>query len=95
MRRLSIDIARWPRTHSGEYVFQSTEEALFFGRLAAKDKQAIAVLKRGRSIAITKVSEELKKLNPNYDKAFMYALRAQYNRESLEEAERVKKEVKK
>jgi len=88
---MSLD--RWPRRKTGEYIFQSTEEAFFFANLALGKPDVISNLKRSMVLARVAVNNERTRGTPNLQRMMDLAVKAQFFRECLEEVDRIKKEV--
>jgi len=93
MRKICVSVSQWPRRNNGDYIFDSTEEAIFFAHLAVFKEDVLASLSRSRSITLGKINIEESKDNPNLQRMFDLAVRGQFFRECLEEVERIKKEV--
>jgi len=93
MRTLIMSLSNWPRRKNGEYIFQSTEEALFFANLALGKSDVIDILNRGWSLARVSMNNERTRGTPNLQRMFDLSVKSQLFRECIEEINRIRKEL--
>jgi hypothetical protein len=80
----------WPRDSFGEPILTSTQDALEFGSLIIGDRVRKKVLEVAREICIQKIKTLMRETPRQYQYELDLACKAQFFREALEEAERIR-----
>jgi len=84
----------WPRVKSGELIFQSTEDAIYYANLVDDRLAAYDLLKKWTKKTEFNINLERFKSDPNLNRVYDLAVRAQHYRECIEEIQRLNKEGK-
>ena len=79
----------WPRTKSGDIVFKTTHEAVFYANLIYDDKPLVDEIEKFLRAARNKLIIMRRNNNPNLDLFMVIAVKAQLFRECLEEVMRI------
>jgi len=79
----------WPRMKSGDVIFQSTEDAIYYANLVDDRLAAYELLKKWKKKANFDIGLERFKPNPKLNKVYDLAVRAQFYRECMEEIQRL------
>jgi len=82
----------WPRRKSGEIIFSSTEEAIYFAHISHNRLVDYHLLEKWRKNALQNCRAEKDKQPINYNRWMDFAVRAQFCREAMEEIERLNQE---
>lgn len=90
MRDIPYNLEGWPRRKNGEPIFTSTEMAIFYAHLIGDSLKAQSEILAARKKAVLECEAMRVKTNPNLNRAFEIAVKAQFCRECLEEVERIK-----
>lgn len=83
---------RWPRRKSGEIVFKTTHEAVFYANLIYDNKPLLDEIEKSLRAARDHLAIMRQRNNPNLDILMEIAVKAQLFRECLEEVIRIRNE---
>lgn len=87
------DLAHWPRTRFGDPIFSSTEDAIFYAHLIINNESYRLKIARLREKVLSDL-KVIRSIDPtNLQLMFDLAVKSQFYRECLEEAERIEKEA--
>ncbi|HUU41412.1 MAG TPA: hypothetical protein VMW42_10770 [Desulfatiglandales bacterium] len=89
MRKTIVSLNHWPRSNNGNYIFQSTEEAIFFAHLAVDKPDVIASLTRGRALVLADIKASRGGDTHNLQRLMDLSVKSQFFRECLEEIKRI------
>lgn len=92
MVNLTEKATQWPRRRSGEVIFKTTNQAIFYANLIAYNKRLVDAIDLYRRQARRDLMAERQKPDPNYDKLMELAVKGQMFRECLDEVKRIKQE---
>ena len=79
----------WPRRRSGEIVFKTTHEAVFYANLIYDDKALVDEIQKSLLAARNQLVIMRQRNNQNLDLLMQIAVKAQMFRECLEEVMRI------
>lgn len=82
----------WPRRKSGELVFTTTDEAIYYANITDDRLAAYNLLKKWRKKNQQDINFLKNKDTYNWNRLFDLAVRGQFYREAMEEIERLNKE---
>lgn len=94
MALIATDLSTWPRRRNGEPIFRTSNDAIFYARLAHKRLNAVAQMKAYRTRALRPLKLRTKLPPQSTQRLMNLAVRAQFFRECYEEMERIDKEGK-
>ena len=80
---------QWPRRKSGEIVFKTTHDAIFYANLIYDNKPLIDEIDKSLKAARNQLSIMRRNNNPNLDLLMEIAVKAQLFRECLDEVMRI------
>ena len=92
MVNLDEKAKQWPRTKSGEPIFKTTHEALFYANLIYNNKLLINEIDLYRRMARRGLRILRGKPDPDYNILMEIAVKGQLFRECLDEVRRIKEE---
>jgi len=85
----AYNLEDWPRMKSGDIIFKSTKEAIYYANLVDDRLVAYDLLKKWRKKTLANISF-LKSVKPfNFNRLMDLAVRAQLYREAMEEIQRI------
>lgn len=87
------DLANWPTRRDLQPILNSTEEALLYAQLIHRHIQRQTDLASYREQIYKLLSVERRRPNPDLQRMMNLAVRAQFYRECLEEAQRINAEA--
>jgi len=88
----AYNLEDWPRMKSGDIIFKSTEEAIYYANLVDDRLVAYDLLKKWRKNTYQNLTALRAKKPMSYNRIFDLAVRAQLYREAMEEIKRLNKE---
>lgn len=91
MRKMIMSLNNWPRRKNGEYIFQSTNEAIYYANLVDDRLAAYDLLKKWRKKNQQDIDHLKSKRSFNVNRLFDLAVRGQLYRECMEEIQRINK----
>ena len=92
MVTLTEKAKQWPRRESGEPIFKTTNDAIFYANLIAKNKRLVDDVDLYRRLARRMLKVARQEADPNYDILMCMAVKAQFFRECLDEVKRIREE---
>lgn len=93
MVTLTEKAEQWPRRKNGEILFKTTHDAISYATLIADNKRMVDEIDHYRRSARREVITSRKIKDPNLNKLFEYAVKAQMFRECLDEVKRIREEL--
>ena len=92
MTNLTEKAKQWPRAETGEVIFKTTNDAIFYANLIAKNKRLVDDIDLYRRLARGMLKVARQEADPNYDVLMHMAVKAQFFRECLDEVKRIRDE---
>jgi len=93
MTNLTDKAKQWPRRDNGEPIFKTTNDAIFYANLIAKNKRLTDDIDLYRRLARDVLKAERQEANPNSDILMDIAVKGQFFRECLDEVKRIREEA--
>lgn len=85
-------LTTWPRRPNNEPIFETSDEAMIFAHLIWKDEDEQRMLPIYHKDCREELTHERHKKEPDLDRMYIIAVRAQFFRECLDECQRIKAE---